>query len=65
MLLQHLDTAMECGICLGPIAYGFVDLPEDTVGRPYFEALMILLRQIECPAGGTQSLVDVTRIQVN
>jgi hypothetical protein len=44
MFLQHLDTAAECGIGLGPIAHGFVDLPEDTVGGPYLESLMILLR---------------------
>ena len=58
--IEDFKAAAECGVGLGPIAHRFVDLPEDSMGRDFFETEGAPLRGGKRLANGTQGLVVVT-----
>ncbi len=63
--VEEFKAAAERGVGLGPIAHSLVDLPQDTMGRNFFETEATPLRGGKRLANGTQGLVVTTRSQMD
>jgi hypothetical protein len=58
--VQNFETAAERSVGFGPGVQGLVDLPQNAMGRAFFETEATLLRRVERSVGSNQCLPGVS-----